>query len=1469
MRINLCPCLKLITGILFITSGLSAAYAENPQPGDYWENETIFKENKEDGHATYIPYSSTSSMKADDYYQTPWVQPASDLYQSLNGRWKFNFVDEPSKRPMTFYQEDFNASDWNEITVPSNWEMQGYDQPIYCNVEYPHSNTPPRIQRRSGYSGYGVNPVGSYRREFNIPSSWDGKQIFVHFGGIYSAAYVWVNGKYVGYTQGANNDHEFDITSQARQGANSISVQVFRWSDGSYLECQDMFRMSGIYRDVYLFATPRTFVRDHYITSTLSAPGYTSGTLNVAAQINNRNTTSATVKAEIELLDSEGNPVYKSPEQVVDNLAANTEQTVHFNTPVSNLKLWSAETPYLYTVIVRLKDASGNETEVFSTKYGFRHIEIKDRLVYINGKRIVFKGANRHDSHPLLGRAVNVESMLQDVTMFKQNNINTIRTSHYPNQDKMYAMFDYFGLYTMDEADIECHANTAISNQPSWAPAFVDRAERMVYRDRNHPAVIFWSLGNESGDGANFADTYNAVRAIDPRIIHYEGQGSWNHTDLTSNMYPDLNTLQGNNNSSDSRPHFVCEYAHAMGNAIGNLQEYWDIMEDSKRIIGGCIWDWVDQAIYKPSEIKSGTIKGLYTGYDFPGPHQGNFCCNGIVTADRAETAKLAEVKKVYQYFKLSGLDKANKQIQIKNKYAFLDMSGFQIQWEILKDGIRIEDGQIENFALAPGETKSLAIPYTTALTNTSEYLLTVNIQLKEDNSWAKAGHSVAIEQFSLNEAPQLPSIDTNEIEGTLSVNEAGNVLAVQGANFSAQFNTQSSVLTSFRYGTMELIHENKGFAFDNHRYIENDKYTNTSSNLRDGTITYGKSDDGKVVTVTTTRSASYLCNYTMTYTFYANGIADIKVDFTPQTSDLRRMGISLALTEELENVEYYARGPLANYVDRKTGSLLGVYRTTVSDMQEHHVKPQTMGNREDVRYVKFTDSNNNGIIIRTEGRVNFSALHYTDADLMGNGQGHEWELNPRKETILHLDYMQRGLGNASCGPNTLSQYYVPGSGTYSYTLRLEKLGKAGEYETPTGNFSTNNYATEISTSEATDKDFSYTATAHPGKLYVKCPDYGQTEAGSTITLHLKGSEGLSGTYAALFADWNNDYTFTEDEMIATAGKSDSNDPRDFHFDLAIPENARTGNLHIRAIYDSKSFAGTPIEHINGPLTDGMVYDFDITIVPAPVPASYCTPNGSAHSGGNTYLEKVITTGAGTNLDYRQNSTPAGVYVHPEDVIETTQGSTFHLILTAKSLGGASSETVYQDLRYTKAFIFTDWDRDCEFEQIASYGVSSPSQGGNPNHVLANYHTVMNIDQEIKVPASAKSGISRIRVIYNNAWNPDATACSATIHEGMAYDFDVNVEKSVGIDHVNTDNSLISVYPNPGSRTFYLRIEEEGDYTIDLCTIEGKRVKTFNVHGETNQSVPFDIDGKDGFYILTITNDKGYVKNIKLLKISE
>ena len=1423
-------------------------------PGEYWENEAVFEENKEAGHATYVPYPSVQAMMEDtEFFETPWVAPKSAYYLSLNGIWKFNLVDEPSLRPRDFYAENFDASSWNDIEVPSNWEMEGYDQPIYSNVEYPHANTPPYIRRRTNCNGwaygfqwdcygYGVNPVGSYIRTFDLPEDWQGKRLFLHFGGIYSAAYVWLNGEYVGYTQGANNDHEFDITAYAKPGAvNKLAVQVFRWSDGSYLECQDMFRMSGLYRDVYVFATPETFVRDHYITSKLNAPDYTSGSLNVQLMVNNRSSEPATVKASVELLNPDNSVKHTFGQQVLNSLAPGAEQRLDFSTTLTGLDLWSAEIPNLYTVVVKLLDSNDNELEAFSTKYGFREIEQKDKTVYINGQKVFFKGANRHDTHPLYGRAVPVESMLQDVKMFKQNNLNTIRTSHYPNAAKMYAMFDYFGLYVMDEADIECHANTGLSNQRSWAPAFVDRAERMVLRDRNHPSVIFWSLGNESGAGSNFRDTYDAVRALDERLIHYEGQGVWTYSDLTSNMYPtldDLRTLDAN--SGENRPHFVCEYAHAMGNAIGNLKEYWDLIEGSEHIIGGCIWDWVDQAIYHPDEIKSGAIKGFYTGYDFPGPHQGNFCSNGIVTPDRKESAKLQEVKHVYQYVKIADLDTDNQTVKITNAYNFLDLNVFNVLWELLCNGAVKQEGKITDFALAAGQSRNLSIPYLDIEPGAGEYLLNIKFVLKEATPWCDAGHVLAQEQFIVQERPDLPKIDAAALQENMLVATANGKTIIHGEDFSFVFDA-SGFLESIRYGQNEIIHNGNGPKYDNHRYIENDLYktstTNVSATGMNMQITQGSETNAKEVVINAGFVANGMCNYTIVYTIYANGTMDMEVVYQPFGTTLRRMGLSMQLTPGLENVEYYARGPKANYVDRKTGAFLGVYNTTVTDMHEVYVKPQTMGNREDVRYVKFTDKAGTGFLMETEGRVNFSALHFTDSDLMN--ASHDWELKPRQETILHLDYMQRGVGNASCNNvQPLSQYEIPASGTYSHKIRFSPIASETEgYSVPTGNLGTSAYLASLVTTGAKENDIVYQASKAPEMLYNRIVSAMIVEQGTSVDVQTKWAGDLSQANVKVWVDWNRDYVFDETETLA------------IHTDgrvlLSVSETTEIGVYRVRIVVDT----GETILP-DGPVQSGLVYDVSFSVVNPALPVEYCVPTGTMHPDGDAYLASATTTGANVNLAYTCNTTPSAFYQLIDGKIEVLRGQSFTLHLVANDLGGYSTSQIYQDLRYNTAVLYADWDADGVFEKVNSWGDVPPS-----NIIAGNYDIVMNMDVELTVPADAAFATSRLRVIYNNAWQSFPDACATNVMEGMAYDMPITVKDvSTGLSGLDANDCYFT--PNPFSDVLLFRVNDAGRYALDCYNAQGQLVLRQDFLLAKGQSYPIHMTtGANGLYVVRIWKD--------------
>lgn len=1049
------------------------------------KNQSKVSDHKEDAHATFIPYASVEQMKADaTHYAEPWQQPDETKaeYVNLNGTWKFKYVAGTSYGPGSseFQAKDYNDSGWDDIRVPLSWEMANYGKPVYTNVGYPFSNNPPNAN--SGMSQYGVtdhNATGFYRRTINIPATWKDKRVFIHFDGVYSAAVVWVNGKYVGYSQSSNTDAEFDITGFVTTGDNQLSVRVYRWCDGSYLEGQDMWHLSGIHRDVYLVATPKVFVSDHYITSSLNNEA-TSGSMSVKLTVDNRNTVSTTKTLQVSLLDADDNQIATGTQTYSGTSTA--EKTVTLS-GLSHLRPWSAEDPYLYTVVVSQKDENGAEEMAFSTKYGFRNITKSGNLININGKRVYFKGVNTQDTHPEYGRAIDMETMMKDLTMMKKANVNTVRTSHYPRQPKMYAMMDALGFYVMDEADVECHYNQDLSSNSSWITAMDDRTKRMVLRDRNHPSVIFWSLGNECGGGSNFSTTYNTCKNLDSRFVHYEGAGSGtNYSDLGSNMYPTVSSVQGNRSGLNGKPYFICEYAHAMGQAVGNLKEYWDVIENSTGIIGACIWDWVDQSVYDPARLVNRQKKSengfnyWVSGYDYNSTSginygfQGNFLNNGIITPDRTWTGKLSEVKKVYQNVKFSDFSASAKSVNIANKYAFMPISSdnFDIAYRVMKDGRLVEEGTLASFqTIAAGSSATVTLPINTAVDKSAEYLVNIELRIKKPTNgaadwttWAEEGYSIADAQFSLSEQntsngrakgtdgtmgfPVLPSYTS--AGGSLSV--SGNTVSGtdnNGKAYSIVFNS-SGKMTSWTYDGNSLI--NAGPDFNSYRKVDNDRNLNDVSftNLTTTNISskLTKNENNATMTVKEGSRLSLSSTYTINYTFYPDGTVDMNVTFSPR-SKYARIGLGMQFASGFENVEFYARGPRSNYSDRKTGSYLGRFTTTVDDMVDEMIHPQTFGDHEDLRELILTNKTAGVQLgVKVGGRASFSLSHYdetewcTSGDSMWNTNLHWYDLTRDPQVYAHFDYMQRGLGNNSCGGDScLSDYVCPSSGNYSYTLRF------------------------------------------------------------------------------------------------------------------------------------------------------------------------------------------------------------------------------------------------------------------------------------------------------------------------------------------------------------------------------------------------------------------------------------------------
>lgn len=1041
-------------------SGFDISWITNPEKvGDH----------KEAAHATYIPYASTEEMRQDtSYYRQPWLIPQSSDYLSLNGVWKFKYVPGTPDGPAntdSLISKPCGDSGWDEISVPLSWEMAGYGAPVYTNVGYPFVYNPPKAN--VGVAEAGVkddNATGFYSRTFTLPKAWKDKRVFLHFDGLYSAGVVWVNGRYVGYTQSANTDAEFDLSGVLHEGENQLSVRVYRWCDGSYIEGQDMWHMSGIHRDVYLYATPMVAVRDHYVlTGGLLSEDATSGAMLLNLTVDNRDGRKAKKTIDAVLRDAQGREVQRR--QVVYNATSTTTSQLRFE--LSGLHPWTAETPYLYTIEVSQRDAKGREEMAFSTKYGFRNIRNDGHHLTINGQRVLFRGVNTQDAHPEYGRAIDMETMLKDIKLMKQANVNTVRTSHYPRQPKMYAMFDAFGLYVMDEADVECHyagqQGGDLSDRPEWRTAYLDRTERMVLRDRNHPSIVFWSLGNESGDGRNFVATYTFAKENgDGRPVHSSPWGFQGTpiSDLNSRMYPTVAEARGYAHAPAygyDRPMIFSEYAHAMGQAVGNLKDYWDIIKskDNDYIIGGCIWDWVDQAIYRPEDLKRGLkVKNGFhnwvAGYDFNSPDyvnlgfQGNFLNNGIITPDRAWTAKLAEVKAVYAPVDFSGWDAKAKTFTLKNENAFTDLADYcTLSYQLLREGRVVEEGPLVLPRVAAGDAVTVAVPYKASLSSDAEYVLRLALRQKSATMWADAGYAIAESEFVLRERQPLPV--HNPADGRVELDTKRHLYSGKnkdGKAFTLQFDA-SGKLTDWTFDGKKIIVQ--GPDFNSMRDVDNDR----SQEMQQ--MTMARSAETRIVEVggdanrrtMTVEGSAVNCRYTSRYTIYPDGVVDLQVTFSP-SGPTRRLGLGMELADGFDHVEYYGRGPWSNYTDRMTGSYLGRYVTTVDQMNDENIHPQTCGDHQDLRELILHNANGLRLTVDTEGKVAFSLSHYDEqqwcdaSDQLWRDITHWYDLTRHESVFAHFDAWQRGLGNNSCGGDScLDQYQCPTSGQLTYTLRF------------------------------------------------------------------------------------------------------------------------------------------------------------------------------------------------------------------------------------------------------------------------------------------------------------------------------------------------------------------------------------------------------------------------------------------------
>lgn len=1002
-----------------------------------WENPKMIGQNKKPAHVTLVPYANIQQALEGKRTKSPY-------FKLLNGIWKFNWVKNPGDRPKEFYKEDFDVNKWDDISVPGNWQMKGYGIPIYTNVKEPWSverTNPPHIP-------HDYNPVGSYRREFTIPHDWKEREVFLAFEGVKSAFYVWVNGERVGYSQGSMTPAEFNITPYIHIGSNILAVEVYRWSDGSYLEDQDMWRFSGIYRDVYLFSIPKVHIRDFLAWTDLDN-NYENAMLRIGTKVRNYSESNSGIHyVEVSLFDANNKPVFAEPIPESVMVEKGEEATLELDKKVINPKKWSAEYPYLYTLVLTLKNQYGKVIEVESDKIGFREVEIKDGQILVNGVPILIKGVNRHEHDPDYGRIVPLERMIQDIKLMKQFNINAVRTSHYPDDPKWLALCDEYGIYIHSDANIESHAFWGkFANDPEWKASFMDRCIRMVERDKNHPCVIIWSLGNEAGFGPNHIAMAEWVHQNDPtRPVTYRNVKDPQVTDIANACYPSISSLiEIGEDQKDKRPFIMEEYAHSMGNSTGNLQDYWDVIEKYKRLRGGYIWEWVDQGIRQ----KVGEDEEWFAyGGDFGDhPNDGNFCINGLVFPDRRIKPALWEVKKVYQPIKVKPVDLIAGKVQIINKYHFTNLSELNVSWKLLEDDKVLQEGILTKIDIAPQESKIVTIPFgKLELTSGAEYWLELSFTLPQATSWAPEGHEVAWEQFNVPfKVAAGIAVDIAKMP-KLRLKQSGSESVVEGSDFDLVFSKREGTIISFKYNGKELV-KNGPVPHFWRAPIDNDVGNGMPYRLG---IWRSAGRDRQIKEVTVKKIKPQIVQikvravlppgesrYETVYTVYGSGDVVVSNRFTPgcKLPGLPRFGMQMAIPGEFNTFLWYGRGPHENYWDRKTGAAIRVYEGTVSGQYVPYIMPQENGYKTDVRWAALMNNEGIGLLAVGMPLLSVSAHNFTTEDL--ERAKHTYELRVRDYIMLNLDYKQMGVGgDDSWGAQTHPEYRLPAR-SYSYKMRF------------------------------------------------------------------------------------------------------------------------------------------------------------------------------------------------------------------------------------------------------------------------------------------------------------------------------------------------------------------------------------------------------------------------------------------------
>lgn len=1005
-----------------------------------WEDPLVNEVNRYPMHASFFAFETKDKALQGDMKK-------SERFLSLNGSWRFNWVKDSDARPLDFFEVGYNDRAWATLQVPGVWELNGYGKPLYINSGYPWFNQfksdPPKVPVQN-------NNVGSYRREIDIPASWKGKQVVAHFGAVSSNMYLWVNGKYVGYSEDSKLEAEFDITKYLKPGKNLLAFQVFRWSDGSYLEDQDYFRFSGVSRDCYLYTREAKRVDDINVEADLDAT-YKNGELRVRMVMT---PSSKGAIVDLVLSDAKGDVVTST------SLKSNGgELRTSINVP--NVEKWNAESPYLYQLTAAVKDGS-SLVEVIPLKIGFRKIEIKNAQLLVNGQPVLFKGANRHEMDPKSGYYVSEERMLQDIRIMKENNINAVRTSHYPNNSRWYDLCDEYGIYMVAEANVESHGmgygDRTLAKNPLFEKAHLERNQRNVQRNRNHPSVIFWSLGNEAGSGPNFTKSYDWIKKNDTtRFVQYEGMLK-DLSDIYAPMYADLEACERYLKSNPTRPLIQCEYAHAMGNSQGGFKEYWDLIRKYPSYQGGFIWDFVDQSVRYP---KNGKLILTYGGdYDRYDVSDNNFLDNGLISPDRRPNPHMDEVKHQYQSIWVKPVDLKVGKISVYNENFFVDLSAYKMDWEVVADGKVVEKGVVEKLDVAPSRTKEYTLPFSSSSYDSyREVVLNVYFKQKAMHPLVALGHVVAKNQLILKEYTPTDvtpiniadCVNCSVVTPEVIANDR-NFLIVKGDNFRVEFNKRNGWLSQYVVNNQHLFIEDAQLKpsfwrapTDNDMGANNQLeflvWKNPTYELKSLT---SETKNGVVEVLATYLIKEVGASLAMTYTINNVGAVGVTqkmvADKGVKAPYMFRFGMEVQIPADLNKIEYYGRGPIENYSDRKSSAFIGQYRQTVAEQFYPYIRPQETGNKTDIRW--WTQHNLNGDGFKIVGSEPFSAsaLNFT-TQLLDEGlrkdQRHSEELIPENLVNLHIDKVQMGLGCiTSWGHKPLSQYMLP-YGDYEFKFTI------------------------------------------------------------------------------------------------------------------------------------------------------------------------------------------------------------------------------------------------------------------------------------------------------------------------------------------------------------------------------------------------------------------------------------------------